>query len=287
MFGANRADVNLPFEVTSSQSVIQPRPGRVGVGTWNTQAEFKDIVVTKDGQELFKSDFGPNFEIPKGRGVTGAWNVADGAIRQTGAEQPAQIFFGKPDWADYTLTLKARKISGAEGFLISFAAQRDSEKSWWNIGGWGNLRSGIELGGQSLDEKRCRVETGRWYDIKVELKGDQVKCWLDGKLMHDVRRAPVKSMYGVAGLKGSDVILKVVNAAGQAQETQIDLAGAASLEPTAQALVMTAESEQDENSFDQPEKVAPKAMAVSGVESSFKFTFPARSVTVLTLKQAK
>jgi alpha-L-arabinofuranosidase len=287
MFGGNRADVNLPFEVSASATAVQPLTGRIGVGTWDTQAEFKNIVVTRDGQELFKSDFAGNAQPPRGRNVTGQWRVADGAIRQTGNDQPACVYFGQPDWADYTLTLKARKTGGAEGFLISFASQRESDKSWWNIGGWGNQRSGIELGGQSQDEKRCRVETGRWYDVKVELKGARVKCWLDGKLMHDVSRAPVRSMYGVAGLKGQDVILKVVNVAAQPQETQIDLAGAGKLEPTAQALVMTSESEQDENSFDQPEKVAPKAAAVSGVESNFKFTFPARSVTVLTLKQAK
>ena len=33
-----------------------------------------------------------------------------------------------------------------------------------------------------------RIETGRWYDLKVEVQGRHVTCYLDGKVMHRVTR---------------------------------------------------------------------------------------------------
>ena len=45
---------------------------------------------------------------------------------------------GDKTWTDYTYSLKARKLGGAEGFLILFRVQDENAKAWWNIGGWGN-----------------------------------------------------------------------------------------------------------------------------------------------------
>ena len=63
-----------------------------------------------------------------------------------------------------------------------------------------------------------RIETGRWYDIKVENIGNRIRCYLDGKLVHDARRGELDSMYAVASRAkhNGDVILKVVNAAADA-----------------------------------------------------------------------
>ena len=49
-----------------------------------------------------------------------------------------------PDWTDYTFTCKARKLAGAEGFLILFRVKDDKNFCWWNVGGWGNSRHNIE-----------------------------------------------------------------------------------------------------------------------------------------------
>ena len=35
----------------------KPIAGRVGVGTWNTAAEFRDIRVERDGKVVYQSDF--------------------------------------------------------------------------------------------------------------------------------------------------------------------------------------------------------------------------------------
>ncbi|QDT63874.1 hypothetical protein [Calycomorphotria hydatis] len=44
--------------------------GMVGVGTWSTQAEFKDIIATKGEETLYASDFSKGLKDWKLLGVT-------------------------------------------------------------------------------------------------------------------------------------------------------------------------------------------------------------------------
>lgn len=158
--------------------------GLIGVGTWATQAEFKDIKVVKDGQTLFVSDFSNGLQ---GWSPTrGKWEVVDGALRQTSNDEDARALIGNPSWRNYTLTLKARKLGGNEGFLILFGLPASGAriKSWWNLGGWGNTRHALEAPGLFAEAVPGKIETGRWYDLKVELRGNTVRAYLDDKLIH-------------------------------------------------------------------------------------------------------
>ena len=141
----------------------------IGVGTWNTAAEFKDIKVTApDGKVLFTSDFSQRHARAGRCSATARTGTCRTA--RCGRRRKANSSARSPvteSWTDYTLTLKARKISGAEGFLILFHITGNEDRTWWNIGGWDNTQHGVELGG-TLDPKRGRIETGRWYDIKLE-----------------------------------------------------------------------------------------------------------------------
>ena len=192
----------------------------------------------------------------------------------TGKGQNLRAFAGKKDWNDYTITLKARKLGGSERFLVAFAVPNDRAKSWWNLGGWGNKHHGLELPGVDAERMSGTIETGRWYDIKVELKGPVIRCYLDGKLIHEVTGKGVKSMYAVAGRVNAsgEIVLKVVNAAGSPMDTQIDLQGA-TVEPTARAIVLTSDSPDDENSFEAPARVVPKRTELRNVGAQFRTPF--------------
>jgi alpha-N-arabinofuranosidase len=80
-----------------------------------------------------------------------------------------------------------------------------------------------------------------------------------------------------------EIILKVVNAAASATETEIKLDTASTLADTGRATVLTG-ANGDVNSFDKPDQVAPVETTIQGVSKSFKHTFPANSMTVLRLK---
>lgn len=174
----------------------EPIRGMVGVGTWATRAEFRDIRVTKDGRTLFASDLGRGLQ--GWQTVRGAWEVEGDVLRQTSDEDDARALIGDPSWNDYTLTLKARKLSGKEGFLILFGMPDARTKSWWNLGGWGNRQHGLEVPGTAAERVDGRIETGRWYEIKVELSGNTVRAHLDGDLVHEATRTPAQREFARA-----------------------------------------------------------------------------------------
>ena len=189
------AAATTPAPETPAPAPVQPvigetetvNGGMIGVGTWKTTAEFKDIRVTApDGTVLFDSNFSNGTEGWNLLGDSADWNVRDGALRQTAEGEFIRAIAGSRDWTDYTLTLKARKLSGEEGFLILFRIFGDNDRTWWNIGGWVNESDAVETAGNILDRKPGHIETDRWYDIKVVVNGNNVKCYLDGEVIHDV-----------------------------------------------------------------------------------------------------
>jgi alpha-L-arabinofuranosidase len=289
LFAENRGDVLLPTTVESP--VIEPpvTGGMIGVGTWNTAAEFKDIKVTApDGKVLFESDFNRGTTGWKLLGTGADWQVRDGALRQTVEKEFIRALAGDKKWTNYTLTLKARKISGAEGFLVLFRINGNEDRTWWNLGGWNNASDGIEAG-ETLDSKPGHIETDRWYDLKVTVSGKNVKCYLDGKVIHDLdydAGGKVTSLYAVAATdtQSGDLIVKVVNANAEPLATEVDLLGAKNLTGRGTAVVLTSEDPADENSLDNPTKVSPKTEAVEFNGTSLPRSFPGNSFTVLRLQ---
>ncbi len=289
LFSEHRGDVTLPTAVETAMVEEKPPTGCIGVGTWNTQAEFKDIKVSApDGKILFASDFSQGSDGWKFLGG-GSWKTQDGALRQTAEREFVRALAGDKSWTDYTLELKARKIAGREGFLILFHINDDEDRVWWNIAGWNNTQHAVELD-ETVDPKRGTVESGRWYDIRVEVAGTRVKCWFDGRLVHDLKnpRSTTRGMFASATKdnRSGEVILKVVNAAPTPTETAVKLSGIKKL-AAAQAIVLTSDDPKDENSLEQPTKVSPKTESLSVSGPEFRHTFPGNSLTVLRLKAAR
>jgi len=290
LFAENRGDVILPTTVDAPLEPEPPPTGGIGVGTWNTAAEFKDIKVTApDGSVLFESDLTAGSDGWKELG-DGNWSVEDGALRQTAELEFVRALAGDRSWTDYTVDLKARKLSGREGFLIFFHNVHDEDRIWWNLGGWENTQHAIEWDG-TLDGKPGRIEAGRWYDIRVEVRGERVRCWLDGQLVHDLThsRPPMKNLSASATRDKStgDIILKVVNSSADSTETEIALEGAGGLSGTARAVVLTSASPLDENTLDDPTRVSPRGEAVKVSNGRVTHSFPGNSLTVLRIPAGK
>jgi alpha-L-arabinofuranosidase len=281
MFSVNRGDVVLGTDFAGPAVKTPLEGGAIGVGTWATQAEFKDIKVTHGEKLLFQSDFAKG--LNGWRTQQGHWQIKDGALQQTENENDVRAIAGDKSWKDYTLTLKARKLGGAEGFLVLFNVQDEHSKSWWNIGGWGNVRHALEMNGVSAPSVDGRIETGRWYDIKVENSDNRVRCYLDGKLIHDARRESLDSIYAVASRDGKsgDVILKVVNAIATPQDVRISLAGLEGKVTSGRLTVLTSADPMDENSLEDRSKVVPKESPLMDVATDFVHTFPGNSVSII------
>ncbi len=289
MFANNPGDATLPVKIGTATEPEAKPTGGIGVGTWNTEAEFKDIKVTApDGKVLFASDFSTNSDGWKLLGDGAEWKVQAGALRQTEEREFIRALAGDRTWTDYTLELKARKLAGLEGFLILFHINDDENRVWWNIGGWNNTQNAVNLDDNSVDPKPGCIETNHWYDIRVEVAGGAIKCWLDGQLVHDIRppATAANSLYASAtrDLQNGEVVLKIVNAASEPFETDINLAGVKKLSGPGRAIVLTSGNPKDENSPDSPGIVLPMTETFEVSGSGFRRTLPGNSFTVLRIK---
>jgi alpha-L-arabinofuranosidase len=291
MFSRNTGDVALPVAVQSAELQSGVSAGGIGVGTWNTSAEFKDIAVTApDGKVLFASDFdkhgleGWKFVGP------GEWSVKDGVLRQTAEKENARALIGDPSWKDYTVEMKARKISGLEGFMLLFHLQNETDRTGWNLGGWDNKYLALRLDDADT-RKDGSIDAGRWYDVKVETRDGHVRCWLDEKLIHDFQppHLTTQEIYASAtrDTATGEIILKVVNAAAKPVETAISLDGISGIVGAARAIVLTSANPTDENSLAEPHKVQPRTEELTLAGPKFTRSFPGNSVTVLRIATRK
>lgn len=287
LFSGNVGDVVLETQVELGAGSEAPGlRGAIGLGTWATQAEYKDVKVTKGGEVLFESDFSRGAEGWKVFG--GDWQVRGGAYRQSAGGDDRRSTAGDPTWSDYTLSVKARKLGGAEGFLVMFLVRDHGNWFWWNLGGWGNVRHAIEscsggaksIVGQSVPG---RIEEGRWYDVKVELEGRRIRCYLDGRLVHDVTYEAPRPLHAVASWAraSGEAIVKVVNCGAAPVAARFEISGAKRIGPRARAEVLTSKAPDDENTAEAPERVSPRAEAVEGIGPVYERELPAFSVTVL------
>jgi alpha-N-arabinofuranosidase len=291
LFAENRPDVNLTTHVEYTQPVERPVAGRIGVGTWNTAAEFKEIRVEQEGKLLYEAEFtkGAQGWTPEsGRRNAGTWVVEDGVYRQ---KDPvvAWSYFGKEDWNNVTVTLKARKLKGAEGFLIS-AGYADGRRVQFNVGGWGNTQHAIQVGDAITGGAvRGSVEEGRWYDIKIEVRNRHIRAYLDGQLIKEVALARVDTVLAIAGKDeaSGEVILKVVNSSPEPAPMAIRINGVTSLATQARVTVLTSSDPKGENSFENPKKITPVTQSIGGIRTNFTHEFPAYSLSVIRLKTRK
>jgi len=288
LFSRNRGDVVLPVSNDVPVREILPA-GCIGLGTLRAAAEFKDVRVTRGGKTLFASDFAAG---TAGWSDAGAWRAKEGACQQPDPNATASISAGETSWTDYMLTLKARKLGGAEGLVITVL--NDGAGAWatWSLGGWGNQFFAIQSHYAEQDQFLGRVsgtlETGRWYDIKIVLQGPHLECYLDGKLIQSadvlLRRVPALFASATRDEKTGEVILKVVNPGADTGETQVLLAGLPCVAPEVKVITLTGTSLSDVNSLDYPLTVAPVETKVSITSPRFGYRFARHSLTVLRIK---
>jgi alpha-L-arabinofuranosidase len=280
LFGLNRPDCAVQTDVNYTQDVPAVMVGGIGLGTWNTAAEFKDIRVEKDGQALYASDFSKGAGQWKTEG--GDWSVVDGAYRQSG-EAVGLSYLSDENWIDYTLTLKARKISGPEGFLIVFG-HKGGDKYWWNVGGWGNREHAIEFNQTDVGRHVAgSVEAGRWYDIKVQINGRRIQCFLDGELIHNAIAPASDRFFALAGRddRNGEMVLKAINVSGTAVSGQVNLRGAARFAGQARLITLSSDRLSDNNSLAEPTKVVPVNGVLETAGDHFSYQFPPNSLTIV------
>ena len=189
------------------------------------------------------------------------------------------------------MTLRARKLEGDEGFIIGVRNLESGTLVQWNLGGWGNTKHGLQslLGLQDslVGSSAGRIETGRWYDIKMVINGPTVKCYLNGILMQQAQ-VPVPRAGGFFASAARDdrageIILKLVNADPQPRDADVRLNGVSHLRLGAREISLVGSKLDEVNSFEEPQKVSPHEQNLTINSGIFRQTVPGNGFVVLRI----
>lgn len=293
MMNENRADVNVKTAVNIDPPAIKKPSfaGGIGLATWDTKTAYKDIEILQNGKTVFKSNFIndlSNWEL-----VRGQWNVSssDSSLQQTaeGAQQFAML--KNQSFETYTLKLKAKKLEGYNAFIIPFAVKDSNTFYRAHIGAWVNKVSVFEKITNGYDVSNISstvnlpdsIQAGKWYDIRLEVGLDTVKCFLNNKLLMSYSE-PVK-LFALAGKddKTGDAIIKVVNGYGDVMETDFDLAGFTGNISKITQTVLKAPSLNDENSFAEKNKFVPVTSSLEITGKPLHLSISPYSINVIRI----
>ncbi len=304
LFANNKGSVNLPTELTVDTAASGGLSGRAGLGSWQTRVAYDNLTVTDNATRdvLYQADF-EDGEIPSDMDTwEGDWAVEDGRLIQSHTGDPNNsntgdsLYFGDTDWSDYTLTVEAEILSGAEGFLIPVCVQDPSNNLFWNIGGWGNTVSCLQIvsGGSKSGQvsgtvKNLKLQQGKIYTIKVVVDGNHVEGYLDDtKYLDYTYQAPLALYESASVDDNGDIIIKLVNPTdhGISVDTRLEDFSADAYSDTAQVTVLSGDSLSAVNSFDEPEKMIPSTSEID-IGASFTYEAPAYSVSILRISASR
>lgn len=300
LYGNNKGIINLPTELSLGKTQTQGLSGGVGLGSWQTSVAYDNLKVTSNatGEVLYQADF-QDEEMPGDLQIwRGDWAVDNGRLVQSHTGDPQDgntgdsLYVGDGSWTDYTLTVEGEVISGPEGFLIPICVQDAANNMFWNIGGWGNTVSCLQIvsGGSKSGQisgtvKNVKLQQGKVYQIKVVVAGSHVEGYLDDVKYLDYTYQAPESLYESANVdENGDLIIKLVNPTDQAIVVDTRLEGFVKeqYEERAQVTVLSGDSPAAVNSFEEPEKMIP-VISETVIGDTFLYEAPAYSLTVLRI----
>ena len=258
-----------------------------GLSTWDTSATFSDYKILKDGKVVYSAPFDGTSNWTDNAGT---FSESDGILTQSSTTMEGLLYvnenldLGK----NYTIQLKATKTGGSEGFLIAFGYKDSKNYCWWNLGGWGNTRFCIERAVDGTktqhDTKYMSLTTGETYDLRIEVQGSNVKCYIDDNLCHDITlvKAPTpRKVYTSASREGDKLYVKLVNPSGEDYATTVTTKGYSASNVV--LTQMTAATDQAENTSDNMYNVVPEERSIPQYGTNISLNIPAYSFNILEM----
>lgn len=268
-----------PYQTDLEAKLVSPEKSKLGFATWATQASYQLVSVNDKPVDQ------------KYTALKGDWHHEDNIISQKGNGESCLNIGDMLVSNHSTIKLRARKDSGAEGFMLVFNYIDENNYSWVNFGGWGNTQHGIEqvVNGAKMQiaTKTGKVETGKWYDITFEQDGDKLKAWLNDELIFDTKlqQNTTPGIFSTATLDElqGDVIVKIANTSEENTTCQIDLDGYQVKQ--GEVIRLSSAKGIHENSIDTPTLVVPMTETVSPHHDKLQLTIPAFSLNIVRLKR--
>ncbi|MCL6602832.1 MAG: carbohydrate binding domain-containing protein [Paenibacillus sp.] len=285
LFMHHQGDQLLPIEANGfdekQEHKMKPISGAFALGTDRCSFRFWDML-------LVNNDTGEVRELNSGLSA----ELSDTEEDRLGGTSTPVLDLGETDWENYTLRLKAQKISGPKGFNLYFGKSDDNNQLVWDFGGWQNQDSAIcsSVNGRTscLTQSIFSVNPGIEYELRLEVSGRQISAWINNVLFNDTEdKLPViEPLYYSASYESStgDVIVKVVNVQEESVRAEIALAELQKPSLSVEVYEMSGHALDDENTFVWPERVLPKPKEFITEECRFHYDFPKHSITVFRVK---
>ncbi len=273
--------------------------GRVGIGTWATSATFDNLKVVSntDKSVLYEEKFDNDKNRTDFSVNGGKFTIKDGVMKQTNTASPANdktgdtAFVGDASWTNYTYTLEATKTGGDEGFLIPIAVTDENNFIFWNLGGWNNTVSCLQIvsDGSKSDQVEgtvmdTNIKTGKTYELKIIVEGTNIKCYMNNFKMVDYDYESSNSLFESTSFdeKTGDMIIKLVNVSNSEKIVKFDIKNFANMNTTADVTQLSASNTIVTNSVVKPDAISPKTSTLT-VSEDFEYNVPKYSVTVIRI----
>ena len=263
--------------------------GTIAFGGFGSKCEYKDvIIITPDGKTI-------EVAADQFKAARGEWSTADNVLSLITAERGALNMLPSFKNDRYTLKVKVRKPEGRASLSICFGMDEKGHNGYTaNIGGWTgdmvtlqpmtNGRPGDFIGKPG----NIKMNPAQWYDVELVITPEMTRFFIDGKEM--VAGAPPipTRQFCQAGydeLTG-ELVIKVVNGTEKSYKRCFDIAGANNVMPTGKVITLCGDAE-DENTFEQPTKIAPQTSLYGKFGKQFSYEFAPMSFTIMRIKVAK
>ena len=272
----------------SESTQFTPEQSHVGLGTWNTQSVFADLQVTAGTHTLFAS--GKNADDFTLRATT--WDVSSSGLAQTGDGTPSTCLLNTPiGGRKYSVSVRAKRNAGAEGFLILFNYEDKDNYCWLNIGGSNNTCHCIEQvrngGKKMLCRRDGKIETGKWYDVRIDVDGNILAAYLDGERLFttELRGDNLPGIFTSASVDDNtgELIVKIVNTSGNRENTVLHLDGFTA--DGADLIRLRSKDGYDENTLDRPTTVYPTRHHIALEDTAPNFVAEPYSLNILRIKK--
>lgn len=289
MFNGNRPDYNIAtsVQIHKEKSKEPMFTGSVGLASWDTQVEYKDLKITKGSKVLYerKEPSARDWEFSRGD-----WGIHNKVLKQSGEGAQRLAWLKGKIFDTYTLTVKARKTGGLNAFIIPFAVKDSNTQLRAHIGSWWNryamfekVTDGFDVVSVSNPTKIKPIEDNRWYEIRLEVGMEEVKCYVDDELIITYTQPP--DFFTIAGVdeQTDEVVVKVVNSSEKPVETQLRMDGLKKGTSSGKWISLKAENAEAENSFSEPEKYIPVEEKITVKDGEVRLNMSPLSVNVIRM----
>lgn len=303
IFAQNVASNLLPGTLDISENQADnDLAGYVGLASWRTSVAYDNLLVTSNesGDVLYSTDFESDTSLQDDNWThhQGDWNIEDGRLIQSNTSGPSDgntgdaIYVGDPGWTNYTLTVDGEILSGEEGFLIPVCVTNTNNNIFWNIGGWGNtvsclqvISAGSKSGQVSGTAKSLKLNKNQVYQLKIVVDGTNIKCYIDDILYIDYTQETPSTLYETTSIDDNgDIIIKYVNISDRDIDidtliTNIDFTN---YQDKATLTLLTGDKLSATNSFKHENNIVPVISEID-VSDNFTYTAPSYSVSIIRI----